>query len=175
MNSPASPRLPEASVILYSERYSYRLEASVEALVEPVRGRGYLTKSDLTTLGEWKSPRIGPKLARNSEELIRETTRLAFSTRSTRLAVHVPQILIGVGMPVSSTILHWFHPDPFPILDFRALWSMGLEAKDQTLDLWEQYVEETRRLAAKWQIDVRTLDRALWQYSYENQPGHNDA
>jgi len=165
----ANPKITATDFRAYAEQYDQSYDAHVAALVESVQKRGCLTKSDLTILGDWKSPRIRPKLAQNSDDFIQEVTRQALSTNSVRLAIHIPQVLVGVGMPVASTILHWFHPDPFPILDVRALWTLGLQDKVQSLYLWENYVDLTRQLAQTWNSDMRTLDRALWQYSAEHQ------
>ena len=171
----ATPRLASDQLKVYAERFNMNSDMRVADLVEPVRKRGYLTKSDLTILGDWKSPRIRPRIAQNSDQLIEEVTRLALGSSSIKLAVHLPQALVGVAMPVASTLLHWFHTDPFPILDVRALWSMGIEPQSYTLDFWEQYVDATRQLAQGWNTDMRTLDRALWQYSDDHQmlkPSH---
>ncbi len=161
----ANPRITAADLQTYAQQYDQTYDAPVAALVESVKKRGYLTKPDLTILGDWKSPRIRPKLAQNSDEFIQEVTSQALSTHFVRLAIHIPLVLIGVGMPVASTILHWFHPDPFPILDVRALWTLGLQDDVQSLDLWEKYVGLTRQFAQDWHTDMRTLDRALWQFS----------
>jgi hypothetical protein len=154
----------------YSDRYSYDLEDQVRTLVLPIQERGCLTKADLVEVGEWKSARIRSRIVQNLEELVEQATGIALATSSVRLAVHVPQVLHGVGMPVSSTLLHWFHKDPFPILDFRALWSLGIEMPaSYSLEFWEEYVSLTRRLAESWDVNMRTLDRALWRFSFENQ------
>lgn len=164
-------RLPRSELREYASRYSYPAEASVEALVPVVKERGYLLKSELQTVGEWKSARIRPRLAKNSDGLVKETTRLALATGEPRLAAHILMALDGVALPVASTILHWFHSDPFPILDFRAVWSLGIpEPKSYSWSFWEEYVTLTRALAKEWNTNMRTLDRALWQYSFERQP-----
>ncbi len=123
----------------------------------------------MTILGNWKSPRIRQYLASNSDELVKEVTHFALTTDS-YLAICPLLCLHGVGMPVASTILRWFHPRPFPILDFRALWSLGIEMQ-RTFDLefWNNYVVTSRELMTKWNLDKRTFDRALWQFSKENQ------
>ncbi|MBX3119870.1 MAG: hypothetical protein KF784_12450 [Fimbriimonadaceae bacterium] len=141
-----------------------------------MKSRGCLTLDDLKTVGNWKSPRIRPKIARNTDALVQEVTRSMLQTKSIRLAVYIPQALVGVGMPVASTLLHWFHDDPYPILDFRALWSMGFDdGTVYSLDFWESYVNSVRQLAQDWNVDMRTLDRALWQYSNEHQPAQANA
>jgi len=78
-------------------------------------------------------------------------------------------LLSGVGWPMASVILHWCHADPYPILDFRALWSLGLDPlPPYDFDLWRAYTGHCRGLAAAG-VTMRDLDRALWQYSKEKQ------
>jgi len=71
---------------------------------------------------------------------------------------------------VASVILHFKFPDRYPILDFRALWSLDKEQpKYYTFDFWWDYVQEIRKLSEYLKIDIRTIDKALWYYSKENQ------
>ncbi len=134
-----------------------------------VMKRGHLTGADLESLCRWKSPRALPLIRRNSEEEVRAVTSWALSVASERLRIESPQLLHGVSWASASVILHWFHDDPYPILDVRALWSMGIEAPSEyTFELWWGYVERFRRLAATLGLSKRAVDRALWQYSKEN-------
>ena len=56
------------------------------------------------------------------------------------------------------------------LLDFRAIWSVSLDVPGQySFDCWQLYVEFCRGVARAADVDMRTLDRALWQYSKENQ------
>ena len=74
------------------------------------------------------------------------------------------------SVPARSVVLHFFHNDPYPILDFRALWSISLDVPSQyDFDFWWNYVEYCRALSTESHLDMRQLDRALWQYSKENQ------
>lgn len=139
----------------------------IEGLVSSVKAAGYLSKAQLLDVGHWKSPRIAGHLRKNSEELVRETTRIALTTPVEALRMCVPQILAGVGFPMASVILHFFHKDEYPVLDFRALWSLGMQQpKDYSIQFWMQYVETCRARAARANVDMRALDRAMWQYSY---------
>jgi hypothetical protein len=73
-----------------------------------------------------------------------------------------------VSWPTASVLLHFGRADPYPILDFRALQSLGVEQPSQyTFDFWWAYVQACRRLADKHGVDMRTFDRALWQWSAE--------
>lgn len=80
-------------------------------------------------------------------------------------------LLSGVQWPTASVILHFCAAEPYPILDFRALWSLSEDVPPSgyTFPFWWSYCEATRCLAAKARVSMRVLDRALWQYSKENQ------
>lgn len=85
--------------------------------------------------------------------------------------------LHGVGYPTASVLLHFVSPDLYPIIDYRALWSLGEEAppRSYSFDFWWWYVDCCRSLAGEAGVTMRTLDRALWQYSKENQPSTRSA
>lgn len=154
-------------------RYSYGPDVAVfERLAPAVRDRGHMTKADLLAVAQWKSPRAVPKIATNDEGLIVEATSIALLSRHERLRMGALESLFGVGYPMASVVLHWFHADRYPIIDYRTLWSLGVAKPPAfyTFDFWWSYVTFCRQLAEEAQVDMRTLDRALWQYSKENQP-----
>jgi hypothetical protein len=76
-----------------------------------------------------------------------------------------------MGWPTASVLLHFAHVERYPILDFRALWSLSiLKPKGQyKFQFWWEYVQICRNIADKRGVEMRMLDRALWQYSNENQ------
>lgn len=60
--------------------------------------------------------------------------------------------------------------DLYPILDYRALWSLGIDPPPAyDFPFWRAYTLACRELAAGAGVSMRDLDRALWQYSKENQ------
>ena len=144
----------------------------LEAVVGPrSREAGVITKPDFVAICEWKTVRQRPRYAENSPELIEEATRIALSARDERIRIGVLLPLRGVGWPVASTLLYFAHRDPYPILDFRALWSLGVDKPPFVFDFafWWGYVSACRRIAAQASVTVRELDRALWQFSKEHQ------
>jgi hypothetical protein len=145
-------------------------ETELMLLKAKVNQRGYLTKGELAAVTYWKSPRSSGHARKNSDGYVLEITRLAFKTDCERARIESLTILDGVSWPTASVILHLFHHDPYPILDYRALWSVHLEVPAQyNFGFWWTYVEFCRDLAISARVDMRTLDRALWQYSKENQ------
>lgn len=139
-------------------------------IVPRVREHGYLNKRDFLTICEWNSTRPRALYRSNAEDFIREITRVSFATKHERVRVEVLTLLNGVSLATASVLLHFCAPDPYPILDSRSLWSMqATPPKKFDFDFWLQYVRATRKLAKQVHVDMRTLDRALWQYARENQ------
>ena len=164
-------RFPPSKIRYWAERFSDPSDPVVDSLVPRIRRAGYLTRDQLLTVCRWKSRRSARRAERNEEGLVREATRIALSTPDERLRIGALTLLDGVGWPTASVILHFFHPDAYPILDYRALWSLGSSQPAQySFDFWWSYTQECRRLIQKASCDKRDLDRALWQYSKEHQP-----
>lgn len=163
-------RLDHKKIGKTAERYAYGDDNEVIAIGEVARDRGHLTLEELVTIGEWKSPRIRPHILKNDAESVEEITRFALSARSERARVEGLTILTGVGWPMASVILHFCHKDRYPILDFRAVWSVGAEEPSSwNLRFWLDYTAYCRRLAEEAGVSMRTLDQALWQWSKEKQ------
>ncbi len=84
--------------------------------------------------------------------------------------MYILRSLSGVDWPTASVILHFCDPVPYPILDYRVLWSLGFPKPPRfTFDFWRAYTDFTRRLSQSSGHDIRTVDRALWQYSKAHQ------
>lgn len=171
--SSQSPRLrfPESQIVRYADRYEYAGDDEIIALRSGIVKRGYLVRDELFKVARWKAPRNQSRVLQNSEEDVEEVTRFALGTRSERAKIESLLILVGVAWPMASVILHFFHEERYPILDFRALWSVQMEVPSYYhFEFWIQYARFCREVADKNGVDLRTLDQALWQYSSENQP-----
>jgi hypothetical protein len=173
----ANPKLElrfAAEMIAYwATRYSYGEDAQIEEAAARSRSAAYFTKADFLVICGWKSPRIVPRCRENSDDFIRAVTKAALSTPCEEFRINGPTLLRGVGWRVASVLLHFAHAEPYPIIDFRALWSLGWDLDEQRDDydfeFWWSYVQFCRNAAAKHEVSMRILDRALWQYSKENQ------
>ncbi len=152
-----------------ARRYSYD-NFDLSELRPKVVSQGFLTKDDLRRVAEWKSVRSMHHVEKNSTKFVEEISRIALSSMNERTRVESLTLLDGVGWPTASVILHFFHRQPYPIIDFRALWTVSMEVPNQyTFGHWWEYVEFCRALAKKANLGMRELDQALWQYSSENQ------
>jgi len=151
-----------------------REEAEERALKGWIRGQPsvkHLDKAHFVRLASWKTPRRSATYARNSSSLARETSRLACRVLHDRLRIHVLMALEGVDVTVAAAILHFFYPRRFPIFDSRdraTLSKAGLWRRSQvnngSLDAWSEYVPIMRRLARRYRVSLRDLDKALYEY-----------
>ncbi|HJV91505.1 MAG TPA: hypothetical protein VJ623_14440 [Holophagaceae bacterium] len=165
-------RFPEARIRTWAEAFPDQGEdAPLRAMQAEIREAGGLSKAQLRAVARWKSPRSAPHIEANDEAFVREITAFALAARDERSRIEALTLLDGVSWPTASVILHFFHSDPYPVLDVRALWTVGLAQPGQyTFPFWADYLRFCRALALRAQVDMRTLDRALWQYAKERQP-----
>jgi hypothetical protein len=70
---------------------------------------------------------------------------------------------------MASAILAAFRPDRYTVMDWRAwetlrsLGHLSENAPRSWRKRWVPYLETCRTLAARFDVDLRTLDRALWE------------
>ncbi len=152
-------------------QYSYEKEHYIIDTLSPrIKSNGYLTKRDFLVVLEWKTPRTKSRCQQNDPGFIKEITRIALSSNNERLKIEILTLLHGVDWPSASVILHFGDKKKYPILDFRALWSLGFEEPPKyNFEFWWEYTLFCRNLAKEFKMSMRDLDRALWQYSKENQ------
>ncbi len=168
-----SIRFPKSEVLHWAKHYSYPDDdTEVREIGKRSRLAGFYTRGDFLRVCEWKT-RGRPRrhYERNSEEDVRRQTAIALtSAHDEETRIRSLTALHGVSWPTASVFLHLAHNEPYPILDFRALWSLHCERSHYTFDFWWDYVQACRALAADCGVSIRDLDRALWEYSRVLQP-----
>lgn len=165
-------RFPEAKVSHWASRYAYPPEDTHirEVLRPAVRERGFLTRSEFLEICAWKTQRSKSRCATNDEFTVRTVTKAALATTDEALKMDLLRTLNGVQWPTASALLHFADVRFYPILDFRALWSLGYATPPAyTSEFWLAYLDFTRQTASRLGVSIRDLDRALWQYSKERQ------
>ena len=165
-------RFPIADIPEWSTGFSYdENDARFLREVRPaVRSRGYLTVAEVREICYWKTPRSQARCRQNTADDIRVLTQAALATRDEALKMDLLRRLRGVEWPTASTLLHFCDVRPYPILDYRALWSLGYARPPHyTMPFWLSYVAYVRELARRSGHPIRTVDRALWQYSKARQ------
>lgn len=169
--------IEKRSILNYCDKYDLRVEGTPDQLVEKellswFSDHKYLDRDHLIKIGKWKSPRAlnQYKNALNSDERVKEITSFALSSKDEYIKIMCPQLLKGISWGVASVILSFAFPDDYMIIDFRAVWSLGLEEpKQYTFEYWMDYTNQVRKIAKDCNVSLRQLDKALWQYSKENQ------
>ncbi len=163
-------RFPRSAIEKWAGQYSDPVDAEIENVVAPAaRRQGFLTREQFLAIAEWKTARSRSRCLENDDAYVREVTRAALSSKDERFKIEVLRLLDGVDWPTASVILHFCDRGRYPILDVRALWSLGVAAPRVGFRLWMEYTEFLRGVARDAEVSMRTLDRALWQYSKENQ------
>jgi hypothetical protein len=85
-----------------------------------------------------------------------------------RLTFRILDILDGVGIPMASALLTVVARLRFTVTDYRAietLWEHG-EIDCKRIP-HREYLAVCRQIARRIDCDLRSLDRALWQWSKE--------
>ena len=164
-------RLDPQRICEFADRYDVERDSAILAIGRSAREYGEFAYDGFLTVCYWKTARSCSRCRKNKPEEVAEVTKVSLSTNVERLRMESLRCLHGVDWSTASVLLHIAHPDPYPILDFRALWSLSVEQPaSYSFGFWWRYVVACRTIAKQLDVDMRTLDRALWQYSKEHQP-----
>jgi hypothetical protein len=130
------------------------------------RARGHYLREEFVEVCGWKTVRSRSKVASNSEAAVIDATRRALISTEEATRMEALLELDGVGVPTGSVLLYFAFPDDYPILDVRALESLGVKPRTQyPVGFWLAYLAACRQLARRYGVHIRTLDKALWQHS----------
>ena len=161
-------QFPPEQIEALADRFGDMDESRVLTIGEKVRARGYYTRGEFIEVCAFKSVRSRPQIAGNSRDAIVSATRSALATDDEGLRMQHLVALDGVGVPTASTLLYCAFPGDYPILDIRALESLGVKPRSQyPVSFWLLYLAACRTLSAGRGVSIRTLDKALWQHSKE--------
>lgn len=149
--------------------YSPGEHVVIDEVSPDAKKHGCLTQDQLFKIGNWKSTRASKQCKNNDENFVHDVTLISLSALHERVRIETLTLLYGVGWPTASAILHLCSGDRYPILDFRALWSLSVVMpKKYDFDFWISYTQFCRQLADESKVTMRMLDRALWQFSKES-------
>lgn len=161
-------QFPSEEIEGLAARFGYTDDAACQAAGAAARARGHYAREEFLTVCEWKTSRSRPKVGRNDAATVEEATRRALASADERERMEALIALEGVGVPTASTLLHFAFRDDYPILDVRALESLGQRARSvYPVGFWLDYLQACRELAMDCGVSMRTLDKALWQHSKE--------
>ena len=143
------------------------LEENLIAKAQQIQGRG-MTTQELWEVAYWKREMGSKMVLDNPDSLSKSITKQAFDTQDDWEKIVLLRQLRGIGESKASAVLHLYDTEDYPIIDRHALWSVG-QKRDFVCDepLWREFVLVCRELANEYTVKMRTLDRALWRFSYE--------
>lgn len=162
--------LTKEQIDYYANRYEdLEGDRQIELSLAPAIERGYVTKAELIVLVRWKAARVVWHAERNSDADVREITQASFGASSSLVRLKFLTILHGFSWAMASALLHFIFPKECPVLDFRAMNTVGGPPRNYEKDeVWEEYAALCCKTAKDYGISLRKLDRALWQYDLDN-------
>lgn len=157
--------LTRDQILEYASRYVYDADDVLGSRMEAAAKRGYMKKDDLIAVAQWKwrGGRTRQLCDQNTEAEVEEITRVSFAAETERLRIGSLLALRGVYWPMASVILHFAFPDRYPILDVRAMNTVGGSTL-YTFEKWLEYLELCQATAKSHGITMRALDKALWAF-----------
>ena len=164
----------KSKIAEWSNRYCADCDTDIKNLVPKVKKRGYLKKTELETLIDWKLEcrwkQRGLCFAnKNDPDDVKEITCKAFRETDDIKSIRCLLRLHSVGWAIGSAILHWFHEGRYPIWDIHAKSSLQLDkGLDGSNERWKAYVKYCKDIADQYEVCMRTLDRALFEYGKNN-------
>lgn len=166
----------------YDEQYPWWIQKEKE-LGDKLRRSKELTKDDLVQATKWKfkiTPLILPRrlrdVAKNRDSEIRRISRQVFSSSSMDDSCKINSLrrlhgvgLHGVGPAMASTILTFYNPKQYGVFD-KHVWRelFGREPKYlYTTENVLKVLSELRRIADKYNLDVRTVEKAFFKKNFD--------
>jgi hypothetical protein len=164
----AELQFPPERIDELAGRFSYEDDTACLAAGAAAQDRGYYQRGEFLTICAWKTKRSVPRVEANSAGHVTGATCRSFGATDESERMEALLELDGVGVPTGSALLFFAFPGDYPILDVRALESLGVKARPQySVGFWLDYLAACRALAHMHGVTIRTLDKALWQHSKE--------
>ena len=171
----------KADFLLWSRKYdkAFGWQAQREReLGSRFRKAKVLTTADLAQVVEWKfkddsekKERVLALVTRNDEATVTRLSSQALSIPSCEDAYRMNclTLLEGISPVLASVILTFFDPKQYSILD-TAVWKALLGNPPPNLLTTQNYLKllaTIRKTAAKQNLDVRVIDKALYKKSLD--------
>lgn len=164
---------------LYEETEYSDLEAKIEQASEISRRRGNLLRPEFIDIVRWKNlsfqtDRNNRLWASNDQRSVQSTTREAFRVASEIEGIVLLTRLRGVDVRTATALMHFGRKDRSPILDVNVLTALDapLEVRRsgnalRDLQLYPCFAAAVRRIRARLNVPIRTLDKALFMIGRE--------
>jgi len=152
------------------ERHMGLVEPWLLGDVGPVAAsRGFYEPDEFVAIARWETPRSKKLIAANPESDVREVTRMAFAA-SEQLQHRLLTVLSGVHVRTATALLTVAFPEHHTVLDIRSTEALLRLKEWDGHGGYPAYLVVCRAIAKRLKVDLRTLDRALWQWSKVGYP-----
>jgi len=131
--------------------------------------RGFYEPDEFVAVARWKTPRTKQRIAANPDSDVREVTHIAFAA-SEQLQHRLLTVLSGVQVRTATALLTVAFPVRHTVLDVRSTEALNRLGEWNGVGGYPVYLAVCRALAKRLKVDLRTLDRALWQWSKVGHP-----
>jgi hypothetical protein len=163
---------------LYEEEDDFTKESM--KLLSGAKKRKYLTKQDLISVCNWKSPRAIKHIKSNSNDNIIRITKQVFRTNYEKYKMELLCELKGVSVPMASSVLMLISPRKYGVIDIRVwqlLYKLGKvnrnnEGVNFTSKEWYRYLMILRYLAKRHKVSARFIEKTLFLIHRKYQRGN---
>ena len=149
--------------------------------MQNIKSRGYFSKSEFLKMCKWKDPRERRRSDwhANTESEIRHTSTQAFSINDEYTRIILLDQLKGVGIATASAILTLTNPQIYGVIDKR-VWEVlflydevnyNSEGINLRVQNWIDYLPKIRRWATEFEVNVRNIERSLFEHHKKIQEG----
>jgi hypothetical protein len=156
----------------YDEEYPWWAKEE-ERLRYKFRKTETVTRSDLLRVVDWKFKEVPPRHKRvrelvkaNTDEVVQQTCSQVFAMSDDSDRIESLDALHGVGPALASAILAFYDPKQYGVLDIH-VWRELFGEEPSTLFIgarcYLQLLSELRRIAGKYDIDARTVEKAYFK------------
>ena len=134
--------------------------------------KGFFTKKFLFELFDWKSPRSKGVGKKNTNLYVKQISKKFFHLVGDKERMDCLKKLHGVGIPVASAILTVMDPKNYGVIDYhvwQALFQFEYvrekkDGKNLSVKNWLQFLKILRSLAQQHKVNVRDIERTLFDY-----------
>lgn len=139
-----------------------------------VREVGFFTRSEFLSMCKWKEQRERRRqhwISNTEDEVQMLSARALGASDEARRILHLCR-LRGVGIPVASAFLTLVDPEHFGVIDIRVWQLLALynevdyDLDGRTLQVlhWLDYLDKIRLWAGEFNVNVRAIERTLFQH-----------
>ena len=174
--------LEKSEILIWRNKYDREEDLQAKGVEETLgakmRKAGYLTKADLETIVKWKfqgrlvgrQKRTLNFLGTVNENIVKETTSLAFQTKDDETRLGLLSQIKGVGNALGSVILAFYDPQNYGVLDIHAWRELfGKEPNDIFSNPRQgvRFFERLRQISQESGFSCRDVEKAIFKRNLE--------